>query len=150
MSTEDELVREASHEMENPRCGYQNCQDVAVNKCYECRRPICMRHTTRPGSWGAVIKCPDCAYNKPKKTGCFIATAAYGTPFAQEIDVLRRWRDISLLTNKPGRIFVRFYYAISPPIAAVVAKSEFLRLAVRESLAPMIRRLKRNSKYRRV
>ncbi len=39
------------------------------------------------------------------KISCFIATAAYGTPFAGEIDVLRNWRDDFLQASYPGRAF---------------------------------------------
>jgi len=72
------------------------------------------------------------------KNDCFIATAAYGTPFASEIGVLRRWRDESLLTNAPGRLFVRFYYWMSPPVAGFIAQREFLKRVVRIILKPML------------
>ena len=39
-------------------------------------------------------------------TGCFIATAAYGTPMAEEIQILREVRDGYLLTNTAGRALV--------------------------------------------
>ena len=63
---------------------------------------------------------------------CFIATAAYGTPAAQEIDILRGFRDEVLLECGPGRAFVDFYYANSPPVADFIAEREWLRAVVRE------------------
>ena len=73
-----------------------------------------------------------------KIQACFIATAAYETPFASEIDVLRDFRDDILMANTLGRIFVRFYYTVSPPIAKVIAKSEVLRKIVRGVLNPIV------------
>ena len=73
---------------------------------------------------------------------CFIATAAYGTPFDPKIDVLRNWRDNSLRNFSFGRLFIRFYYFTSPPIANVVAKSEVLRWCVRRVISPVIHLLK--------
>jgi len=49
--------------------------------------------------------------------GCFIATAAFGTPHAKEIDELRAFRDHILLSNTLGELFVDAYYRFSPPIA---------------------------------
>jgi hypothetical protein len=63
---------------------------------------------------------------------CFIATAAYGTPAAVEIDVLRQFRDEFLLQNPPGRAFVDFYYDVSPPVADFISEHEVLRTVVRE------------------
>ena len=63
---------------------------------------------------------------------CFIATAAYGTDTAKEIDILREFRDEVLLPNRLGAEFVSFYYRTSPPIANFISQHESLRAVVRE------------------
>ena len=62
---------------------------------------------------------------------CFIATAAYGTDTAEEIDILREFRDEVLLSNSLGAEFVSFYYKTSPPIADFISQNEALRTAVK-------------------
>jgi nitrate/TMAO reductase-like tetraheme cytochrome c subunit len=69
---------------------------------------------------------------------CFIATAAYGSPFEAHVGMLRAFRERFLMGNPPGRLFVRAYYAVSPPIAHVIAGSEPLKLIVRCLLAPVV------------
>jgi tetratricopeptide (TPR) repeat protein len=76
------------------------------------------------------------------KSNCFIATAAYGTPFASEINVLRCFRDNFLLQHKLGECLVEIYYQLSPPIANFISKSEALKFAVRSILKPVILLLK--------
>jgi hypothetical protein len=70
--------------------------------------------------------------------GCFIATAAYGTPMAHEIDALRTVRDKALLTNPLGRLAVAGYYAMSPPIARAITSDERLRAGARKILRPIV------------
>ena len=55
---------------------------------------------------------------------CFIATAAYGTPLHEDIDVLSAFRAEHLMTNPGGRAFVKIYYTTSPPFADVISKNE--------------------------
>lgn len=69
---------------------------------------------------------------------CFIATAAYGTPLAAEIDALREFRDRSLLANPFGAAFVDTYYRLSPPIAERIAQHSGLRRTVRVLLVPLV------------
>jgi len=70
--------------------------------------------------------------------GCFIATAAYGSALAAEIDILRQFRDWLLLPTQPGRAFVGWYYRTSPPYAAALAQHPRLRQGVRAALWPVV------------
>jgi hypothetical protein len=78
--------------------------------------------------------------------GCFIATAAFETPWAYEINVLRQFRDNFLLQSKSGRKFISTYYRISPPIARAIERSAGLRLIFRALLDPIIRAAKSRDK----
>ena len=69
---------------------------------------------------------------------CFIATAAWGTPLAPEIDRLREFRDNTLLTGVLGTAAVDLYYHVSPAIADLVAASPALAMVVRMALIPVL------------
>ncbi len=71
-------------------------------------------------------------------SNCFIATAAFGTPLAPQVNTLRAFRDRVLLTNTPGRLFVALYYRTSPPLADFIAEHDLLRAGVRTLLRPLI------------
>jgi hypothetical protein len=70
--------------------------------------------------------------------GCFIATVAFGSPLAREVQILRRFRDRYLLTNAPGRVVVGAYYWLSPPLARWIAEHDVLRGAARSALGPVV------------
>jgi len=70
--------------------------------------------------------------------GCFISTAAFGSPLAPQVQRLREVRDTYLLPYPAGRAAVQAYYAVSPPIADVISRSEMLRTVVRFGLMPIV------------
>lgn len=100
--------------------------------------PICTTHARirlLATDWinGAEIRFDEIGLFYDILTGyCFVATAAYGTETATELDILRDFRDQVLLNNALGSRFVEVYYTLSPPIANFIAQSDFLRAVVRE------------------
>jgi hypothetical protein len=75
--------------------------------------------------------------NLPNK-GCFIATAAYGYYSAPQVQALREFRDKYLMTNAPGRAFVRWYYTYGPVAAQFINEHPGLKPAVRVALLPAV------------
>jgi hypothetical protein len=69
---------------------------------------------------------------------CFIATAAYGTPMAEEMEVLREFRDQYLVTNPAGEALVELYYKTSPPIANFITEHPALKPVIRAGLVPAV------------
>jgi hypothetical protein len=76
--------------------------------------------------------------NLSNEGGCFIATAAYGSPLESHVQTLRTFRDRHLLTNFLGRKFVAFYYQTSPPLARWLEEHASFKPAVRAILSPIV------------
>ncbi|MDI6743520.1 MAG: hypothetical protein QMD11_12365, partial [Smithella sp.] len=70
--------------------------------------------------------------------GCFIATAAFGSALAGQVEILRQFRDRYLLTNAFGRKFVAWYYRIGPGAASYINGKPLAKAAVRVALYPLI------------
>jgi YVTN family beta-propeller protein len=71
-------------------------------------------------------------------SGCFIATAVYGSPMETHVKTLRDFRDRFLTTNSPGKSFLHLYYRYSPPIAHYIEYHNILRFIIRWTLLPVV------------
>ena len=67
-------------------------------------------------------------------SGCFIATAAFGSLSAREVITLTSVRDSSLLGSETGNGLVSVYYLVSPAAAREVAAHPALALTIRRFL----------------
>ncbi|WP_413583366.1 CFI-box-CTERM domain-containing protein [Bdellovibrio sp. HCB288] len=69
---------------------------------------------------------------------CFIATAAFGSDMAPEVQSFRDFRNKYLLPYSWGRHFVKTYYKYSPHYANMIAQSDTAKIAVRGVLWPLL------------
>ena len=70
---------------------------------------------------------------------CFIATSAFESPFASEVQILRFYRDQTLRESRFGRAFIFSYYRHSPKIASFLDRHSYLKPAIRAVLRLMIK-----------
>lgn len=76
--------------------------------------------------------------NSQPVSECFVATAAYGSPWEINVFKLRQFRDSYLLTNSFGRKLVDFYYHHSPPVADFIRNRAWARFATCAALKPFV------------
>lgn len=78
----------------------------------------------------------------PPQSGCLIATAAYGSEFAPQVQMLREIRDGQLLKTASGSAFMSafnsFYYSWSPTVADWERQNPAFRESVKIAITPLI------------
>lgn len=72
---------------------------------------------------------------------CFIATAACGTKDHDRVVALRDFRDRRLATNRPGRLAIKTYYTLSPPIARWIGRSDRRKRLTRQYIVRPISKI---------
>jgi len=74
--------------------------------------------------------------------GCLIATAAYGSELAPQVQMLREIRDNQLMNTESGSAFMttfnELYYSFSPYIADMERESPVFKEIVKAGLTPML------------
>jgi len=74
--------------------------------------------------------------------GCLIATAAFGSEMAPQIQLLREIRDNTVLQTESGHVFMngfnQFYYSFSPVIADYERENPAFKEAVKLTLTPLL------------
>ena len=91
------------------------------------------------------IKCQSMGFapvEEPKRGGCLIATATYGSELAPQVQQLRELRDNQLLQTESGAAFMSafndIYYSFSPIIADYERENPYFKEAVKLAITPMI------------
>ena len=83
---------------------------------------------------------PDDTVTPDDGGGCLIATAAYGSELAPQVQFLREIRDNSLLSTASGTSFMtgfnQFYYSFSPVVADIERENAVFRDVVRTAITP--------------
>ena len=74
--------------------------------------------------------------------GCLIATAAFGSEMAPQVQFLRELRDNTVLQTQSGTSFMtgfnQFYYSFSPAVADYERENPVFKEAVKVTLTPLL------------
>jgi len=87
---------------------------------------------------GAFINTP---VEKQFSKGCYVATCVYGSYDCPQVWTLRRYRDDTLASTWYGRLFIHFYYAVSPMLVKWFGKTRWFKKMWKGKLDRMVKRL---------
>jgi len=69
-----------------------------------------------------------------EKKGCFIATVVYGNAHAPEVQRFYELRDQVLSKSFAGRMFIKFYYFVSPAFASWINDKPRIKFFIRKNI----------------
>ena len=96
-----------------------------------------------------VTPTPTSSTIQPPVPQCLIATASYGSELSPEVQILRNFRDNSLMRTLAGSsfmiVFNAWYYSFSPAVASQISTSPAEMMVMRSALFPLIGILKLSS-----
>jgi hypothetical protein len=109
--------------------------DIDEEPVMESSQPVC--------GPGTVLKNGVCVVEDKKKGGgCLIATAAFGSEMAPQVQFLREIRDNTVLQTESGTSFMtgfnQFYYSFSPVVADYERENPAFKEAVKIAITPML------------
>jgi hypothetical protein len=91
---------------------------------------------------GTVLKNNVCVAEQQSGGGCLIATAAFGSEMAPQVQFLREIRDGTVLQTQSGSTFMtgfnQFYYSFSPTIADYERENSAFKETVKIAITPML------------
>jgi hypothetical protein len=91
---------------------------------------------------GTVLKNNVCVAEQQGGGGCLIATAAFGSEMAPQVQFLREIRDGTVLQTQSGSTFMtgfnQFYYSFSPAIADYERENPAFKETVKIAITPML------------
>jgi len=91
---------------------------------------------------GTVMKDGKCVVEQKEGGGCLIATAAFGSEMAPQVQFLREIRDNTVMNTQSGTTFMtgfnQFYYSFSPAVADYERENPVFKEAVKVTLTPML------------
>jgi len=91
---------------------------------------------------GTVLKNNVCVDEQQKGGGCLIATAAFGSEMAPQVQFLREIRDNTVLQTQSGSTFMtgfnQFYYSFSPAVADYERENPAFKETVKIAITPML------------
>jgi len=91
---------------------------------------------------GTVMKDGKCVAEKSGGGGCLIATAAFGSEMAPQVQFLREIRDGTVMSTQSGTAFMtgfnQFYYSFSPYVADYERENPVFKEAVKVTLTPLL------------
>jgi len=91
---------------------------------------------------GTVMKDGKCVAEQKEGGGCLIATAAFGSEMAPQVQFLREIRDNTVMSTQSGTAFMtgfnQFYYSFSPYVADYERENPVFKEAVKVTLTPLL------------
>ena len=93
----------------------------------------------------SVTTPPKQELNKPAENnggGCLIATAAFGSELAPQVQILREFREGQILATNSGasflQVFNSFYYSFSPIVADAERENPVLQVITKGAIYPLL------------